>query len=485
MNNYMPTIGIEIHLELKTNAKVFSLSKNNYSSETNQNINEIDLGYPGVLPTFNEGVLRNAIKACLGLNMNITKQMHFDRKNYYYPDLPKGYQITQFDTPIGTNGYIEIMINNETKKIGISDIHIEEDTCKSLHYNGKTLLNYNRSGLPLIEIVSKPDMHTKEEAMAYAEAIRQIMLYLEVSDCKIEEGSMRCDVNISISKDNKLGTRSEIKNIGSISNIGDAIDYEIKRQQEILEKGEKLYEDTRRFDSTTNTTIFMRKKEPNKDYRYFPDLPYLYLEDSLIKEEKQNLIKLPNERKKDYAKKGISNINIEKLITNKDLSDYIEQIKDQTIDYQIASNILVGDIASYLNKENKKITETNLTPEKFIKIVKALQTKEISSKIFKDIIKQILETEENIDKLLESNKQVDSKEEAEKIINKVLETYKDSVNDYKNGKENAIKFLMGMVMKTSKGKINPELAMNILKDNLNKWINTKITEINDNNNKKN
>ena len=470
MNNYMPTIGIEIHLELKTNAKVFSLSKNNYSSETNQNINEIDLGYPGVLPTFNEGVLRNAIKACLGLNMNITKHMHFDRKNYYYPDLPKGYQITQFDTPIGTNGYIEIMINNETKKIGISDIHIEEDTCKSLHYNGKTLLNYNRSGLPLIEIVSKPDMHTKEEAMAYAEAIRQIMLYLEVSDCKIEEGSMRCDVNISISKDDKLGTRSEIKNIGSISNIGDAIDYEIKRQQEILEKGEKLYEDTRRFDSTTNTTIFMRKKEPNKDYRYFPepDLPYLYLEDSLIEEEKQNLIKLPNERKKDYAKKDISNINIEKLITNKDLSDYIEQIKDQTIDYQIASNILVGDIASYLNKENKKITETNLTPEKFIKIVKALQNKEISSKIFKDIIKQILETEENIDKLLESNKQVDSKEEAEKIINKVLETYKDSVNDYKNGKENAIKFLMGMVMKTSKGKINPELAMNILKDNLNK-----------------
>lgn len=470
MNNYTPTIGIEIHLELKTNAKVFSLSKNNYNSEPNTNINEIDLGYPGVLPTFNEGVLRNAIKACLGLNMNLTKIMHFDRKNYYYPDLPKGYQITQFETPIGTNGYIEIELNNETKKIGISDIHIEEDTCKSLHYKGKTLLNYNRSGLPLIEIVSKPDMHTKEEAMAYAEAIRQIMLYLEVSDCKIEEGSMRCDVNISISKDKNLGVRSEIKNIGSISNIGDAIEYEIKRQQELLEKGEILQEDTRKFDSDTNTTIFMRKKEPNKDYRYFPepDIPYLYLEDKIVKEEQENLIKLPNTRKKDYKNKGISDINIEKLISNKDLSDFMEQIINEKIDYQIASNILVGDIASHLNKENKTINQTYLTKEKFIKIVNALQNKEISSKIFKDIIKQILNKEEDIDKLLKENKQVDSKEEAENIVNEVLNNYPDSVNDYKNGKENAIKFLMGMVMKTSKGKINPELAMNILKDNLNK-----------------
>ena len=230
MSSYKPTIGIEIHLELKTNAKVFSKSKNTYDSLPNTNINEIDLGYPGVLPVFNEGVLKSAIKACLGLNMNISHEMHFDRKNYYYPDLPKGYQITQFDTPIGTNGYIDIEINNKTKRIGISDIHIEEDTCKSLHYKDKTLLNYNRAGVPLLEIVSKADMHTKEEAMAYAEKIRETMLYLDVSDCKIEEGSMRCDVNISISKDNTLGIRSEIKNIGSISNIGEAIDYEIKRQ---------------------------------------------------------------------------------------------------------------------------------------------------------------------------------------------------------------------------------------------------------------
>lgn len=470
MNSYKPTIGIEIHMELKTNAKVFSNSLNNYNSKANTNINEIDMAYPGVLPIFNEGVLKNAIKACLGLNMNISKVMHFDRKNYYYPDLPKGYQITQFETPIGKDGYVTINVNNNQKTVGISDIHIEEDTCKSMHYKGKTLLNYNRSGVPLIEIVSKPDMHTKEEAMAYAEAIREIMLYLGVSDCKIEEGSMRCDVNISISKDEKLGIRSEIKNIGSISNIGDAIDYEIKRQQEILEKGDTLYEDTRRFDSETNTTIFMRKKEPNKDYRYFPepDIPYLYLEDSLVEDIKTKLTKLPDQRRKDYLNKGISLINIDKLISNKELSDYLEKVLSNNIDFKIASNILVGDISSYLNKNNLSIFETGLTTEKFIKIVRALENKEISSKIFKNILSQVMDSSSDIDKILSENKQVDNLDEVLTIVNEVINNYPDSVNDYKNGKENAIKFLMGMVMKTGKGKINPEIAMKVLKDNLNK-----------------
>lgn len=470
MNSYKPTIGIEIHMELKTNAKVFSNSLNNYNSKANTNINEIDMAYPGVLPIFNEGVLKNAIKACLGLNMNISKVMHFDRKNYYYPDLPKGYQITQFETPIGKDGYVTINVNNNQKTVGISDIHIEEDTCKSMHYKGKTLLNYNRSGVPLIEIVSKPDMHTKEEAMAYAEAIREIMLYLGVSDCKIEEGSMRCDVNISISKDDKLGIRSEIKNIGSISNIGDAIDYEIKRQQEILESGNKLYEDTRRFDSETNTTVFMRKKEPNKDYRYFPepDIPYLYLEDSLIENIKNELTKLPDERRKDYLNKGISHINIDKLISNKELSDYLEKVISTNIDFKIASNILVGDISSYLNKNNLSIFETGLTTEKFIKIVRALENKEISSKIFKNILSQVMDKSSNIDKILSDNKQVDNLDEVLTIVNEVINNYPDSVNDYKNGKENAIKFLMGMVMKTGKGKINPEIAIKALKDKLNK-----------------
>ena len=470
MNNYKPTIGIEIHLELKTNAKAFSLSPNNYNSSPNTNINEIDLGYPGTLPIVNENVVKQAIKACLGLNMNITRRMHFDRKNYFYPDLPKGYQITQFETPIGRDGFVEIEVGDSIKKIGISDLHIEEDTCKSLHYNGKTLLNYNRSGVPLIEIVSSPDMHSKEEAMAYAEEVREIMFYLGVSDCKIEEGSMRCDVNISVSKDDTLGVRSEIKNIGSISNIGDAIDYEIKRQSLILESGEKLYEDTRRFDSETGTTIFMRKKEPNKDYRYFPepDIPYLVLDEEMINDEKESLMMLPNERRRIYLSKGVSKINIEKLISNKELSDFFGNFLDSEINLTIASNILVGDIASFLNKKKVSIFDTKLSREKFIALVNSLDSEEISSKIFKEILPLVMDTDTPIKDILENNKQASSKEDIERVILDVFNSYPQSVEDYKNGKENAIKFLMGMVMTESKGKINPKLAMEILKDNLDK-----------------
>ena len=470
MNNYKPTIGIEIHLELKTNAKAFSLSPNNYNSSPNSNINEIDLGYPGTLPIVNENVVKQAIKACLGLNMNITRRMHFDRKNYFYPDLPKGYQITQFETPIGRDGFIEIEVGDSIKKIGISDLHIEEDTCKSLHYNGKTLLNYNRSGVPLIEIVSSPDMHSKEEAMAYAEAMREIMFYLGVSDCKIEEGSMRCDVNISVSKDDTLGVRSEIKNIGSISNIGDAIDYEIKRQSLILDSGEKLFEDTRKFDSETGETVFMRKKEPNKDYRYFPepDIPYLVLDEKIIENEQNSLIMLPNERRRIYLSKGVSKINVEKLISNKDLSDFFGNFLDSDINLKVASNILVGDIASFLNKKKISINETKLTKEKFIALVDSLDSEEISSKIFKEILPLVMDTDTPVGTILENNKQVDSKEEIGRVVLDVLISYPQSVIDYKNGKDNAIKFLMGMIMKETKGKINPKIAMEILKDNLDK-----------------
>ena len=470
MNNYKPTIGIEIHLELKTNAKAFSLSPNNYNSSPNSNINEIDLGYPGTLPIVNENVVKQAIKACLGLNMNITRRMHFDRQNYFYPDLPKGYQITQFETPIGRDGFIEIEVGDSIKKIGISDLHIEEDTCKSLHYNGKTLLNYNRSGVPLIEIVSSPDMHSKEEAMAYAEAMREIMFYLGVSDCKIEEGSMRCDVNISVSKDDTLGVRSEIKNIGSISNIGDAIDYEIKRQSLILDSGEKLFEDTRKFDSETGETVFMRKKEPNKDYRYFPepDIPYLVLDEKIIENEQNSLIMLPNERRRIYLSKGVSKINVEKLISNKDLSDFFGNFLDSDINLKVASNILVGDIASFLNKKKISINETKLTKEKFIALVDSLDSEEISSKIFKEILPLVMDTDTPVGTILENNKQVDSKEEIGRVVLDVLNSYPQSVIDYKNGKDNAIKFLMGMIMKETKGKINPKIAMEILKDNLDK-----------------
>ncbi len=458
MSKYTATIGIEVHVELKTNSKVFSLTKNDYNSEANTNICEIDLGYPGTLPTLNKGVVMSALKACLGLNCSINKKMHFDRKNYFYPDLPKGYQITQARTPIGYDGYVLV----EGNKIRIERIHIEEDTAKSLHVNNKTYLNYNRAGVPLIEIVSRPDMHTKEEAMKYLERLRETLFYLGVSDCKIEEGSMRADVNISISDNDTLGTRAEIKNIGSISNVGLAIDYEIKRQEEILESGGVIEEETRKFDSTTNTTILMRKKETGNDYRYFPepDIPYLELSDDMISGVKESIVLLPDERRKIYLERNILPINVEKLINNKDLSDYLNSFIKTNIDFKIASNLLLTDISSYLNKNRLSIFDTKLSYDKFIELVTLLSDGVITNKIFKDIMIDILEKDSSIKEILkEKNISLETDTSSLiKIIEKVLLENEKSLNDYKAGKDNALKFLMGMVMKETKGSFNPKLV---------------------------
>ena len=458
MSKYTATIGIEVHVELKTNSKVFSLTKNDYNSEANTNICEIDLGYPGTLPTLNKGVVMSALKACLGLNCSINKTMHFDRKNYFYPDLPKGYQITQARTPIGYDGYVLV----EGNKIRIERIHIEEDTAKSLHVNNKTYLNYNRAGVPLIEIVSRPDMHTKEEAMKYLERLRETLFYLGVSDCKIEEGSMRADVNISISDDDTLGVRAEIKNIGSISNVGLAIDYEIKRQEQILESGGVIEEETRKFDSTTNTTILMRKKETGNDYRYFPepDIPYLELSDDMICSVKESIVLLPDERRKIYLERNILPINVEKLINNKDLSDYLNSFIKTNIDFKIASNLLLTDISSYLNKNRLSIFDTKLSYDKFIELVTLLSDGVITNKIFKDIMIDILEKDSSIKEILkEKNISLETDTSSLiKIIEKVLLENEKSLNDYKAGKDNALKFLMGMVMKETKGSFNPKLV---------------------------
>lgn len=478
MSKYLPTIGIEVHIELKTNSKVFSDTKNDYNSEANTNICEIDLGYPGTLPTVNEEVVRKAIKSGLALNCTINKKMHFDRKNYFYPDLPKGYQITQAKTPIAENGYIEI----KDKKIRIERIHIEEDTAKSLHKKDKTYLNYNRAGVPLIEIVSKPDMHTKEEAMAYLERLRETLFYLGVSDCKIEEGSMRADVNISISDTDTLGTRAEIKNIGSIKNVGLAIDYEIKRQEKLLENNEKVEEDTRKFDATTNTTILMRKKETGNDYRYFeePDIPYLTIEDTLIEEIRQNIKLLPDERRQIYKQRNILDINIEKLINDKELSDYLNQFIDTKVNFKIASNILLSDIKSYLNKNRISIFDTKLTKEKFIELTTLLEEKNITNQIFKDIINDILEQDLSLKEILKQ-KNISLEKDLtllEEIIKNVLKENEKSVNDYKNGKDNALKYLMGMVMKQTKGTYNPKDVNQTLISLLSKSVNWLLLKYN-------
>ena len=468
---YTPTIGIEVHVEVLSNTKIFSHSINGYSDSVNTNVNIIDLGYPGVLPRVNKEVVHKALKAALALNCSINKKMHFDRKCYYYPDLPKGYQITQNETPIGFNGRLKI---DDDRYIEIEEMHIEEDTCKSIHVNGKTLLNYNRSGVPLIEIVSKPVIKSSDEAVKYLESLRELLLYLEVSDCKIEEGSMRADVNVSVSKTEVLGTKCEVKNIGSISNVKTAIEEEIHRQINILEQGGKIVPETRRFDSKTNTTVSMRKKEVGNDYRYIPDadIPYVILDGSYIESVKKSLVMLPNERRKIYKENEISDVNIDKLINNKPLSDFLDKFIDKNINLKIASNILLGDISSYLNKTGQKITNTYLE-NKFVDIVNNLNEGKMSSKNFKEIVNDCLEKDDTLENILKENNisLVSNEDDLLIIINKVLEENKNSVNDYKNGKDNAFKYLMGMVMKETKGSANPVVVNNLLKDLLSKDVN--------------
>lgn len=466
--DYKITIGIEVHCELKTNEKIFSPSKSSYGSMANSNVNVIDLGYPGTLPLLNREVLEYAIRACKVLNLDITRDMHFDRKNYFYADNPKNFQITQNETPIGTNGYVEIDVNSEKKKIEIAEMHIEEDTCKSVHSTSTSLLDFNRAGVPLIEIVTKPCIHSDVEATKYLEKLRELLLYANVSDCKIEEGSMRCEPNISISKTDKLGTKIEVKNIGSISNVGEAINYEVQRQIAILDKGEVLKEETRRFDDKTKTTILMRVKETGNDYRYFPepDIPFVHLTDDFILNSIKDLPRMPDERRKSYREAGILPINIEKIISNKRISDYLENFLD--INLVIASNLLLGDIEAYLNKHNMDITETKLSSDKFRELVNKLDKGDITNKIFKEILNELMENDKSIEEILNEKglNLVNDDNLVNTIIDKVLMENEIMVNDYKNGNDRVLKALMGLVMKEAKGSINPSVASSKLKEKL-------------------
>lgn len=467
MSDYKKTVGIEVHCELKTNSKMFIDSINNYGGVANVNINEIDFALPGTLPTINSYGIELGIKAALALKCKINKKVVFDRKNYFYPDLPKGYQITQARNPIGVDGYVEIEVDGIKKKIGIHDIHLEEDTCKSTHAESKSYLDFNRNGVPLIEIVSEPDMNSEKEAMAYLEKLKELLLYTDVSDCKMEEGSMRCDVNVSVSKTEKLGTRTETKNIGSISSVGRAILVEADRQIGELEQGNTIQEETRRFDEKENRTILMRVKETGNDYRYFPepDIPPYILEDEKIEAIKQNMPILPNKRREIYQEAGINPVNINKIIANKEISDYLLKVDGNLV---IASNLLLGEIQAYLNKTGKNLLDTKLTYNKFNLLVEKLDKKEISNQVFKEIINTIMETDSDLEKLIASKKQKElTLEELEKIVTEVILNNPDSITDYKLGKDRATKFLMGQIMKATKGSASPSQANEILLKKLN------------------
>ena len=470
MNNYKTTVGIEVHCELKTKTKMFSDSYNDYGLTANSNINLIDFAYPGVLPTVNKGAVDLALKAALALNCKINKKMFFDRKNYFYPDLPKGYQITQARSPIGVNGYVEIEVNGKKKKIGIHDIHIEDDTCKSIHHNNKSLLDFNRCGVPLIEIVSEADMHNPNEAIAYLEALRELLVYADVSDCKIEEGSMRCDVNVSVSKTDTLGVRTETKNVGSISNVGKVVMVESQRQIEILENGGSIVDETRRYDEGQEKTVLMRVKETGNDYRYFPepDIPMLELSDDDILKAKNELPILPNERLSLYKDRGISEVNCKKILANKDLSDYLLDFPNDS-NLVIASNLLLGDISAYLNRTGKRITDTLLSIDRFNTVVVMLDKKELTNKQVKDMLEELVES--NLDTKEIINKYKSSEltcEEIEVIIKNILKVNNDKVEEYKTGNERLSKFFVGQIMKETKGNANPVVVNEILNRELNK-----------------
>lgn len=472
MTNYIPTIGIEVHVELKTNTKIFSNSLNGYGQMANSLTNVVDLGYPGTLPTLNKEVVNLAIKAACVLNCKIRKEMHFDRKNYFYPDNPKNFQITQGRTPIGYDGYVEIEVDGTKKKIEIEEMHIEEDTCKSTHRGDKTLLDFNRAGVPLIEIVTKPCISSSTEAKLYLEKLKELLFYTDISDCKMEEGSMRCEANVSIRKNetDPLGTKCEIKNIGSISNVGISIEKEIIRQTELLEKGETFKEQTRRYDDKLGDTVLMRIKETGNDYRYFPepDIPYLYLTDAMIEEVRNTIEMLPDERRSLYIEKNVSEINAKKLVQNKPLSDYFNTLLTEDINFKIASNLLLGDISAYLNKTEKSITDTTLTKERMVELVNKISDNTLTSKNLKDILDKVLEEDKSISEIIKKSgiENITDDTALREIIKKIVSENSESVTDYKNGHDRAIKFLMGQVMKETKGSANPKLAMNILIEEL-------------------
>ena len=472
MSNYIPTIGIEVHVELKTKTKIFSNSLNGYGQMANSLTNVVDLGYPGVLPTLNQEVLSLAIKAATILNCHIRREMHFDRKNYFYPDNPKNYQITQARTPIGYDGYVEILADGQKKKIEIEEMHIEEDTCKSAHRGEKTLLDFNRAGVPLIEIVTKPCISSSEEAKLYLEKLRELLSYGNISDCKIEEGSMRADANVSLRKrvEDPFGVKVEIKNIGSISNVGLSIEKEILRQTKLLDQNETFKEQTRRFDDKLGDTVLMRVKETGNDYRYFPepDIPFVIITDEMIEEAKKDIPMLPDERRKLYLSLGVPEINANKLIANRSLSDFFNTLLSEKTNFKIASNLLLGDISFYLNREEKEISETTLTKERFLELIELMDNDTLTSKNLKDIIDSVLETNSTIKEIIKEKgiENIKDDEEIEKIIEKIISENEESVIDYKNGHDRAIKFLMGQVMKETKGKVNPKMTMDILVEKL-------------------
>ncbi|KGA96244.1 glutamyl-tRNA amidotransferase [Alkalihalobacillus alcalophilus ATCC 27647 = CGMCC 1.3604] len=474
--NFETVIGLEVHVELKTESKIFSASPNHFGSEPNANTSVIDLGYPGVLPVLNAKAVEFGMKAAMALNCQVATDTKFDRKNYFYPDNPKAYQISQFDKPIGEHGWIEIEVGGKKKRIGITRIHLEEDAGKLTHSgNGYSLVDFNRQGTPLVEIVSEPDIRTPEEAYAYLEKLKAIIQFAGVSDCKMEEGSLRCDANISLRPvgQEQFGTKAELKNLNSFNFVRKGLEYEEKRQEQVLLSGGIIEQETRRFDEATGKTLLMRVKEGSDDYRYFPepDLVALHIDEEWKERVRASIPELPDARKARYVEElGLPAYDAVVLTLTKEMSDFFEETVAKGGDAKLASNWLMGEVSGYLNAEQKELADVALTPEGLAKMIQLIQKGTISSKIAKKVFKDLIEKGGDPEEIVKEKGLVQISDEGEllKMVTEVLDNNEQSIEDFKNGKERAIGFLVGQIMKASKGKANPPMVNKLLLEEINK-----------------
>lgn len=478
---YETVIGLEVHAEMKTESKIFCCSSTEFGGDPNTHICPVCLGLPGVLPVTNRKVVEYAIKAGLALNCQIAEFSKFDRKNYYYPDLPKNYQISQYDLPLAEHGYLDIMLDDRHKRIGITRVHMEEDAGKLVHQGATmasakySLVDFNRTGVPLMEIVSEPDIRSPEEARLYLEKLKAILQYTDVSDCKMEEGSLRCDANISVRPvgQKEFGTRTELKNMNSFRALQKALEYEVERQIEVLEDGGRVIQETRTWDEAKGITLSMRSKEEAHDYRYFPDpdLVPMVISREWVEEIRGTLPELPDARKQRYMTEyGLPEYDAEVVTGSMELSDYFDEGLKHTGNAKALSNWVMGELLKYINASGQSVAnpEFPIPAANLAELVELIDKGGISGKIAKDVFRDMQEKGARPGAIVEAKglKQISDEGAITAIVEEVLAKNPQSVEDFKNGKDRALGFLVGQVMKATRGQANPELVNRLLKEKM-------------------
>ena len=476
-DNWEAVIGLEIHVQLSTKSKLFSGASTNFGALPNTQACNIDLAMPGVLPVLNEEVLKMAIKLGKALNADINSPTSFARKNYFYPDSPKGYQISQMDKPIVESGYLDIDTEKGVKRIGVTRAHLEEDAGKSLHddFDGQSGIDLNRAGTPLLEIVSEPEINTPQEAVAYLKSIHSIIRYLEISDGNMAEGSMRCDANVSVRKkgDTKLGTRTETKNVNSFRFVEKAIQYEIDRQINELESGNQITQETRLYDSQANTTRPMRSKEFANDYRYFPepDLLPINLEKEFIEEVMATMPEMPTQKKIRFVSEfNLSEYDADLLAADKDLANFFEAVVKVSNSPKLSANWIMGELSAELNIENLSINDSKITSKQLGQLILRIEDGTISGKIAKEIFEKLWSSDNEVDEIIQGEglEQVTDDKEIESMIDEVINNNPEQLEQYRSGKDRLFGFFVGQVMKASQGKANPKQVNEILRKKLEK-----------------